>query len=214
MPALENSFAALQRFVHPKRAVEVCELCTRALGPGHTHLLELGRYTLVCSCEACALLFSSRQHARYKRVPHRIRLLGDFRMSDTEWQNLLIPINMAFFFENSLRSSVTVLYPSPAGATESLLSREAWTDIAGRNPVLNEMEPDVEALLVNRVERARPAGGGEYYLLPIDECFRLVGLIRRNWRGLSGGTEVWQDIAKFFAQLKARATLLPPERYA
>ena len=56
------------------------------------------------------------------------------------------------------------------------------------------MEPDVEALLINRVGPAR-----EYFLAPIDECYRLVGLIRLHWRGLSGGTEVWKEIQGFFA---------------
>ena len=34
----------------------------------------------------------------------------------------------------------------------------------------------------------------QYYIVPIDECYRLVGLIRMHWRGLSGGTEVWKEI--------------------
>ena len=68
------------------------------------------------------------------------------------------------------------------------------------NPVLRELEPDVEALLVNRVR-----GANDYYLAPIDECFKLVGLIRAGWRGLSGGTEVWQAIEGFFAELKGKS---------
>jgi len=214
MPELQNSFAALRQFSRRRRAVEVCELCSQELGPRHTHLLELGKYKLVCSCEACALLFSTQKNSRYKRVPQRIQMLRDFRMSDAEWEGLLVPINMAFFFKSSLHSSVTALYPSPAGATESLLTLDAWSDIVRQNPVLNEMVPDVEALLVNRIAPAHGTGGDEYYLLPIDECFRLVGLIRSNWRGFSGGTEVWQEIAKFFTQLKERATVLPREHYA
>jgi hypothetical protein len=39
----------------------------------------------------------------------------------------------------------------------------------------------------------------------IDECFKLVGLIRSRWQGLSGGTEVWREIAEFFNGLKARS---------
>jgi hypothetical protein len=62
------------------------------------------------------------------------------------------------------------------------------------------METDVEALLVNRV-----GDGREYYIVPIDECYKLVGLIRTHWRGLSGGTEVWREISKFYANLKERS---------
>jgi hypothetical protein len=66
------------------------------------------------------------------------------------------------------------------------------------------MEPDVEALLANRVGATRGVAA-EYYIVPIDECFKLVGLIRLHWRGLSGGTEVWREVGKFFASLKERA---------
>ncbi len=72
--------------------------------------------------------------------------------------------------------------------------------------ILKEMEPDVEALLVNRVASARNYASAEYYIVPIDECYKLVGLIRAYWHGLSGGTEVWEAIGKFFTELKERST--------
>jgi hypothetical protein len=36
----------------------------------------------------------------------------------------------------------------------------------------------------------------------------LVGLIRGNWKGLSGGTEVWIEIGRFFADLKSRSDVV------
>ena len=51
-------------------------------------------------------------------------------------------------------------------------------------------------------------------MLPIDECYKLVGLIRSNWRGLSGGTEVWQQIGGFFEGLKQRATVIKEDAHA
>ena len=62
------------------------------------------------------------------------------------------------------------------------------------------MEPDVLALLVNRVGSSR-----DYYRVPIDYCYKLVGLLRSRWRGLSGGSEVWQGIRQFFSELRDRA---------
>jgi hypothetical protein len=112
----------------------------------------------------------------------------------------MIPINLAFFYQDSAAGKVRAMYPSPAGATESLLSLESWEEIRTQNPLLQSMVPDVEAFLVNRV-----GGNAEYFLVPIDTCFHLVGLIRLHWKGLSGGAEVWQHVQQFFAGLRARA---------
>lgn len=201
----KGGFGQLRQFARRRRPVEVCELCSAELGPAHPHLLESGQRKFICACDACALLFSGRADSRYKRLPHRVRMLSHFQMNDAQWNSLMIPISMAFFYKSSVDGKVIALYPSPAGATESLLSLDTWADIVLENPVLEEMENEVEALLVNRVGYARGAGVSEFYLLPIDECFRLVGLIRAHWRGLSGGTEVWQEIGRFFADLKSRA---------
>jgi len=200
--------------VRRKPTVEVCELCSRELGPQHLHVLEIASRKLLCTCEGCALLFCSQSNPKYRRVPRQVRLLDDFQLSDAEWEGLMIPINMAFFFKNSLQSTVTALYPSPAGATESFLTFDNWDEIARKNPVLHEMESDVEALLVNRIAQSRDAGIAEYYLLPIDECYRLTGIIRRSWRGLSGGIEAWREIAKFFEELRNKATVVHEQRYA
>ncbi len=200
-----DGFGALRQFVRRERKpVERCELCSLGLGPDHPHLIELAQRRLVCACEACAILFSG-QGVKFKRVPRRVGSLPNFSLSDAEWDGLMVPINMAFFFKSSLEDRVIAMYPSPAGAMESLLALESWNDIASRNPVLNEMEPDVEALLANRLGYSRGHSAPEYYLLPIDECYKLVGLIRMHWKGLSGGTEVWQELGQFFTHLKARA---------
>jgi len=179
-------------------------LCSVDLRPDHPHLIELAQRKLLCACDACALLFSGPA-TKYKRVPRRIQALPHFHLTDAEWNGLMVPINMAFFFKNSLEQRVIAMYPSPAGATESLLALESWNNIAACNPALNAMEPDVEALLVNRLGYSRGYSAPEYYLLPIDECYKLVGLIRAYWKGLSGGTEVWQQIGEFFKNVKERA---------
>ncbi len=114
---------------------------------------------------------------------------------------------MAFFYYSSHSQKMLAMYPSPAGATESLLSLESWNEISQENPELQKMEPDVEALLVNRIGHSRGFTGAEYYVVPIDQCFRLVGLIRSSWHGFSGGTEVWQKIGAFFTELKRTAVV-------
>ena len=187
-----------------QRPVERCEMCGSGLRPEHPHLIELAHRKMVCACDACAMLFSG-QAKKYKRVPRRFHTLPHFQLTDAEWNGLMVPINMAFFFTSSLERRVVAMYPSPAGAMESLLAFDSWESIVDRNPALCGMEPDVEALLVNRLGHARGYSAPEYYLIPIDECYKLVGLIRAHWKGLSGGTEVWQHLGEFFKSLKARS---------
>ena len=115
----------------------------------------------------------------------------------------MLPIQLAFFFNATPEGKIVALYPSPAGAMESLLTFESWQEIAAENEILQKMESDVEALLVNRVGDKR-----EYFIAPIDECYKLVGIIRANWRGLSGGTEAWGKINDFFSQLKERSRVV------
>jgi len=125
-------------------------------------------------------------------------------LSDLEWENLALPINLAFFFYSAQEKKMKAVYPSPAGATESLLPLAAWNSLAERNPRLLTMQSDVEAFLVNRVGTKR-----DYYVVPIDVCFELVGLIRSHWRGLSGGDVVWQQVDSLFARLSANARSTP-----
>jgi len=197
------AFALLRRFARESKTAERCDFCSAELGVAHQHLIESEQRRLVCVCDACAILFGNQGAAAYRRTPRRILYLPDFRLTDAQWEGLLIPIRLAFFFHNSSTGEVVALYPSPAGPAESPLDQAAWDEIAQDNPALNRMSPDVEGLLVNRTRRA--GGADEYFIAPIDECFKLAGLIRVNWRGLAGGAEVWEEIGRFFADLKAQS---------
>jgi hypothetical protein len=204
-----SSFATLRRFAGtprsksqgdgaaPPQGVEHCELCSVRLAPTHRHLLEMATRRIVCACDPCALRFENVIEGKFKLIPRDPRPLPDFQMTDAEWEGLSLPINLAFFFYDTPNRKMATYYPSPAGATESLLPLTAWEALVAANPVLREMRADVETLLVNRVREKR-----EYFLTPIDICFELVGLIRIHWRGFSGGEEVWREIDGFFARLK------------
>lgn len=203
-PEQSDPFPILQRFARRRSAtpVERCDLCGLELTAEHAHLLEPSNRQLHCACQACAILFSNKGDGRFSRVPHRITYLPAFRLTDLQWSSLMLPIQLAFFFDSTPDKKVIALYPSPAGATESLLPLEAWDEIVEQNVSLQKMEKDVEALLVNRVGEKR-----EYFIAPIDECYKLVGLIRAKWHGLSGGTEAWKAINEFFVALKDRSVI-------
>jgi hypothetical protein len=202
----DGAFTTLRQFARKRPRVECCEICGQQLALNHQHLLETQSRKLVCACDACAVLFSSQSATKYKRVPRRVLFLREFQMTDGQWDSLMIPIEMAFFFNSTPQGKIGAFYPSPAGATESLLSLDTWNDIVQTNPILEKIEPSVEALLVNRVGATRGVSA-EHYIVPIDECYKLVGLIRIHWHGLSGGTEVWREVGDFFAELKQKAGL-------
>jgi hypothetical protein len=197
-PAL-TALAALRRFARPRPAREQCELCAAPLAPEHAHLVEVSSRRLACACGACAVLFSGQGTARYRRVPRDVWYLPDFRLDDVAWASLGLPINLAFFLHSTPANAVVAFYPSPAGATEAPVPPDAWQVLADDNPLLRRFEPDVEALLVNRVGAAR-----DCYRVGVDECYRLVGLVRKHWSGFSGGPTVWGEVDRFFEGLKER----------
>ena len=194
---MSTAFATLQQMASRRTVApgERCDLCGSPVAERHRHLIDPKSRRLICACEACSLLFPGTD-TKYRRVPEQARLLTDFQLSEGDWSSMLIPINLAFFMKSSADGRVIALYPSPAGATESLLSLEAWETIKANNPVLAGMQADVEALLANRL------GEPEYFIAPVDRCYELTGLIRSNWRGFSGGEEMWRAVREFLADLK------------
>jgi hypothetical protein len=192
----------------PEQVEERCELCGEPIAPEHRHIVDLQSRELLCACRPCTILFdgAAAGGGHFRLVPDRRLRLADFELDDLRWASLQIPVDMAFFFRNSQAERVMALYPSPAGATESLLELESWEEIERANAVLASLEPDVEALLVNRSRGARG-----YYIVPIDDCYTLVALIRTHWRGFTGGSEVWEQIKAFFAGLDERAKTVMSE---
>jgi hypothetical protein len=200
MPS-QSAIAMLRRMAQPRATQEHCEFCNIPIAPVHRHLLESAPRKVVCACDPCALRFQDVVGGRFKLIPRDARSLRGFQMTDSQWESFALPINLTFFYFDSLAEKIVALYPSPAGATESLLPATNWKNLAAENPALNTMQPDVEALLVNRIGAKR-----DYFIAPMDACYELVGLIRMHWRGLSGGETVWQEIDRFFANLRTGAT--------
>ena len=169
--------------VEREAALERCELCGVPIAAEHRHVLELSTRDVKCACRPCGLLFERAD---------RMKLIGtDVSRADEvelDWEALRLPVDIAFFFRADGR--MKAYYPSPMGPTESLLTVDV--------PVA--LEDDVEALLVNRVRGAR-----RQWIVPIDVCYQLVGLIRTHWRGFTGGTDVWRELDRFYEALDRRS---------
>ncbi|GAA0564339.1 DUF5947 family protein [Actinomadura livida] len=171
---------------------DTCGLCDAPAPEPHAHVLDESKGELLCACRACGLLFEREGagYGHYRLVPRRRE-----RLRGVPAAELGVPVGLAFFTAGP-DGAVTARYPSPMGATEWTVDPGTWADVTARAPRLAELRPGVEALLVNTVR-----GADEQWLVPIDDCYRLVAVIRRSWTGLSGGDRVWDDIDAFFTDL-------------
>jgi len=183
---------------------ERCEMCREVLSERHGHVVDLEKRSLACTCRACYLLFTHEGAAggRYRAVPEHVYHDPGRPLTDADWNELQIPVAMAFFFYNSALDRVVAGYPSPGGATECELDLAAWDRLAAAYPLLGALAPDVEAVLVNRAQ-----AGNEVFLIPVDECYSLVGELRMKWQGFDGGAEARAALATFLEGLRRRAVL-------
>jgi hypothetical protein len=171
-----------------------CDLCGGLMAEDHRHLLHVAERRIVCACEPCIAMRSGEGDLRPTGT--RAIVLDGFQLGDELWARFQIPIGLAFFMVNGADGGVVALYPSPAGVTESELYLEAWDELVAANAVLADLEPDVEALVVNRLSEP-PV----HAIVPIDRCYELVGTIKSTWEGISGGDAVENAVEAFFARL-------------
>jgi hypothetical protein len=189
-------------------AGERCEMCAESIGGEHAHVVNLDSRALMCSCRPCYLLFTDESaHLRYRAVPERYLHFPGLTLDERTWDELQIPVGLAFLFRNSVQGRTIAFYPGPAGATESELPLEAWDTIVAAHPELAVLRADVEALLVRRTQAAGTGGSRDEvcHLVPIDACYELVGRLRTLWRGFDGGQEARAAMDAFFAQVKERS---------
>lgn len=174
---------------------ESCDLCGQPVPAGHRHLVDTSSADLLCACHACTILFGRDQasEGRYRLVPESRR-----RLPGLSPASLGVPVGLAFFVRHP-DGTVAAHYPSPAGATRWEVEPRLWARAVGDCPELAEAQPEVEAVLVNAAR-----GRSEAWLVPIDDCYRLVAVVRQQWQGLSGGDRVWPEIEQFFDGLRRR----------
>jgi hypothetical protein len=200
MPMQATSIRALRRLTVDGKARQAprseCEFCSEPLGEPHEHVLEVGTGGLACSCTACALLFDRPGQER-RRLPRDARALTD-RLTDREWASLEIPVKLAMITVHS-SGVVSVGYPGPGGVARAVVAPEAWTAISTAHAALQEMQADLECLVINRMEAAE-----QLFVTPLDQAYRLAGLVRRHWQGVSGGPEVRRQVQGFCAPLRRR----------
>ena len=213
MPTAPHDPSALLQVLR-RRPEQRCEVCGAAIDDEHWHVANVPTRSVLCICRPCFLLFE-RDGAggkRFRAVPDRYVVVAEGpELHQGPWQALGIPIHLSFLFSNSDTGKLTAFCPGPAGATESELALDAWTDVVRAHPVLARLAPDVEALLV-RQESARPGPvpprpdpEGIAVIVPIDFCYELVGSVRRLWQGVCGGDAAWREVDAAIAYALERA---------
>jgi Family of unknown function (DUF5947) len=198
--------AGLRRFVRPPAPAQPpvagegprCELCPISLPADHKHLLDLDERRIVCVCPTCWSMRSG--DARYRPTGSRTLWLENLDLPDDLWAEFQIPIGLAFFLRSTASGKVVGLYPSPAGATECELDLDAWDRLVAADPVLEDLDPDAEALIVNRLHQPHA-----HAIAPLDDCYRLVGIVKATWEGISGGAAMEAAVQRYFDDLRAEA---------
>jgi Family of unknown function (DUF5947) len=213
-PARGAPLAVLRRVQQSRPASppgERCDLCAEPIPDEHGHLVDVQARNLLCACRGCHLLFTAPGAGgrRYRAVPDRYLSLPGSRLTAAQWEAFQIPVGIAFFFYNSALGRVAAFYPGPAGATESELALDAWEEVVAAHPVLESLEPDVEALLVRSARDRGEADGAECFVVPIDACYELAGRLRQEWRGFDGGREAHQEMDAFFERVRSKAAVHP-----
>jgi Family of unknown function (DUF5947) len=190
-----------------QQAGERCEMCSEPIADEHQHVVNLEGRQLMCVCRGCYLLFTDAEaELRYRAVPDRYLTFPGFALDRRQWEALQIPVGLAFFFHNSALGRTVAFYPGPAGATESELDLQAWSDIRAADPRVDTPAPDTEALLVRVPDEA--SADPRAYLVPIDACYEFVGRLRVMWRGFDGGQDVRNYMAEFFELLDNRSRVV------
>ncbi|MGH3504842.1 MAG: DUF5947 family protein [Nocardioidaceae bacterium] len=170
-------------------------MCSEPVLREHRHMFDTERREVMCACQACALLFAQDTASRghFRLLPRR-----RVRLPRVSTKVIGVPVGLAYFVLGR-DANVLAHYPSPLGSTDWEVDQEAWRQVVEQSPELATLEPEVEALLVNTTQDTY-----QHWIVPLDDCFRLVAVVREHWRGLSGGDRVWQEIERFFAELEER----------
>jgi hypothetical protein len=194
------SAGALERVIRRagtrrRDAQEHCDLCSEPVPEEHRHLIDTDSDEVLCACRACSLLFDRdvASNGHYRLLPERRQ-----RLAGVDPRGLGVPVGLAFFVRQP-DSAVLAHYPSPGGATQWEIDAEAWQTVVRACAELAALVPRVEALLVNTTGDRREA-----WLVPVDDCYRLVAIVRREWAGLTGGDRVGPEIERFFDELGRR----------
>ena len=191
-----------------------CDRCGVGLlpDPRHAHLFSYSRRSLLCACAACSApyregVIGKERSPAYRLVPSRVERIDALSLTQADWEELGIPVQIAFLLKNQRENG----WRLGRGRGPSRLSQPGRE--YGIGHPAGGVDPPLVQLLSARATRAgrrSPARRqaprqARYFRAPIDECYRLAGLLRSHWEGFAGGPRVGAAVDDFFAELASRA---------
>ena len=204
---------AVQPSAPAQPSAEKCELCATEVPAEHGHVADLERCdpgVHVPGLLPAVHPARARAAAATGRCPTGTWPIPAAALGAAEWDALQIPVGLAFFLPQLDLGPGRRLLSEP-GRGHRVRARpgrvgSGWprsTRCSARRT------PDVEAALICRTD-----SGVEYFLVPIDVCYELVGRMRLHWRGFDGGAEARASIADFLGHgaIPARAAPWPGGR--
>ncbi len=163
----------------------------------HAHVADTEERRLLCVCRPCSLLFApDGAGGRYRLVAGEVRPLS-LSLDAALWRALDVPVGLVFVLRHA-GGEAEAFYPGAAGAVAATMPAGAWGALVAADPALADLVPEVEAVLVRRGVRGSPDSA---FVVPVDRCYELVGLVRGWWSGTTGGDAVWDGIARWFEAL-------------
>ena len=206
-----SALAGLRRIISERPAPVVgerCEMCAEPITDEHPHVVDLESRALMCTCRGCYLLFTAEDaQLRYRAVPDRYLSFPDVTLDARQYDELEIPVGLAFLFNSSVLNRTVAFYPGPAGATESELPLEAWTRVVEANPSYRCCAPMSKRCCSGGLTGAASSPATWSQSMRVTPW---SGQLRRLWRGFDGGTEAHQAMDDFFAEIAARSRPAPP----
>ena len=199
-----SSLRGLSRPPSPRRHgdgpdVEVCELCGTELPQNHRHLLQLTERRILCACATCWASALGRPRA----APDRAAASSGSRTSSCPRSCGRSCRSRSGSPSSCARASPTRWSPctrAPRAPPSPSSTCPPGRSSSELNPILTGIEPDAEALVVNRI-----ADPHEFVIAPIDECYGLVGAIKVSWEGISGGPALEREVPAFFDEMRSAA---------
>lgn len=172
---------ALKRFTlrdarsKPPPVVDQCELCAAPLRDSHDHLLDPQARKALCTCPACAMLFSDVSEAaqRYVRLQTHVAPLPDAALSEADLEALGVPVRLVVLCPSALHDALFMLYPSAAGVVEGHAPFAAWCALITRHIALEPVQVDRDAVVVDL-----RAGKRIVLHVSLDVAYELLGSLQ------------------------------------